>query len=179
MKKLIPIVSVTLLSAAFVGGACAADVQGKQKELQEKQQEVAEKQTELKQERKAEVVEHIQAVNQSMQQVSRASKIIGTNVKNATGENLGGIKELVLDPKSGQVVYAVVSFGGVLGVGNKLFAIPWKALTWNRDKENYVLDLDKATLKNAPGFDKKHWPDSSDKWDLLSNELNQFYHLNP
>jgi len=66
-----------------------------------------------------------------------------------------------------------------LGLGNKLFAIPWSVLHWTRDKEYYVLDLDKETLKNAPGFDKKHWPDSSNKWDLQREEINQFYHVNP
>ena len=66
-----------------------------------------------------------------MQQVSRASKIIGTKVKNSKGESLGDIKDLVMDPENGQVVYGVVSFGGILGMGDKLFAIPWGALVWN------------------------------------------------
>ncbi|QXP84910.1 PRC-barrel domain-containing protein [Methylococcus sp. Mc7] len=114
-----------------------------------------------------------------MQQVSRASKIIGTKVKNPNGENLGDIKELVIDPENGQVVYAVVSFGGVLGMGNKLFAIPWRALHWTRDKEYYVLDLDKDTLKKAPGFDKKHWPENSKKWEEQREALGQFYRVNP
>jgi sporulation protein YlmC with PRC-barrel domain len=179
MKTLISMVAVSFLSTAFVGTSCAADVQEKQQELQEKQQEVKEKQKELKQERRKESVERAQESNESMQQVSRASKIIGTNVKNPNGDNLGDIKELVLDPESGQVVYAVVSFGGVLGVGDKLFAVPWKALHWTRDKEYYILDVDKNTLKKAPGFDKKHWPDSSSKWDQWREELNQFYHVNP
>lgn len=171
MKKLIPIVAVSILSAAFVGTSCAADVQ-------EKQQEVKEKQTELKHERREESAERVQVSNQSMQQVSRASKIIGTNVKNPNGDNLGDIKDLVLDPESGQVVYVVVSFGGVLGVGDKLFALPWKALHWTRDKEYYVLDVDKSTLTKAPGFDKKDWPDSS-KWDQLREEVKEFYQVKP
>jgi len=179
MKTLISIIAVSCLSAVFVGTSCAADVQEKQQELQIKQQEVKAKQKELKQERQKESVERSQEANQEMQQVSRASKIIGTKVKNPKGENLGDIKELVLDPESGQVVYGVLSFGGVLGLGNKLFAVPWKALVWTRDKEYYVLDLDKDTLKKAPGFDKKHWPDSSNKWEQHREELNQFYHVNP
>ena len=178
MKKLIPIVALSFLSATLAGTSCAADVQEKQQELLEKQLEVKEKQKELKQERREESAERVQASNQSMQQVSRASKIIGTNVKNPNGDKLGDIKELVLDPESGQVVYVVVSFGGILGVGDKLFALPWKALHWTRDKEYYVLDVDKSTLKKAPGFDKKHWPDSS-KWDQLREEVNEFYQVNP
>ena len=119
MKKLIPILAVSFLSATFVGTACATDVQEKQQELLEKQQGVKEKQKELKHESREESAERVQASNQSMQQVSRTSKIIGTNVKNSSGDNLGKIKELVLDPESGQVVYAVVSFGGVLGMGGQ------------------------------------------------------------
>lgn len=179
MKTLIPIVAVSFLSATLVGTSCAADVQEKQKELIEKKQEVKEAQKELKQESRKELVESTQETNKEMLQVSRASKIIGTNVKNPNGDNLGGIKDLVLDPESGHVVYAVVSFGGVLGMGSKLFAIPWSVLHWTRDKEYYVLDLDKDTLKKAPGFDKKHWPDSSNKWDQQREEINQFYHVNP
>lgn len=179
MKTLIPIVAVSFLSATLMGTSCAADVQEKKQELIEKQQDVKEAEKELKQETTKAVIENAKEANKEMLQVSRASKIIGTNVKNPKGDNLGGIKELVLDPQSGHVVYAVVSFGGVLGLGNKLFAIPWSLLHWTRDKEHYVLDLDKETLKNAPGFDKKHWPDSSNKWDQLSEELNQFYRINP
>lgn len=179
MKTLIPILAVSFLSATLVGTSCAADVKEKQKELIEKKQEVKEAQKELKQENRKELVESAQEANKEMLQVSRASKIIGTNVKNPSGENLGGIKDLVLDPESGHVVYAVVSFGGVLGMGSKLFAIPWSVLHWTRDKEYYVLDLDKETLKKAPGFDKKHWPDSSSKWEQQREELNQFYRVNP
>jgi len=179
MKKLIPMVAVSLLSVTLAGTAYATDVEDKQKELTEKQQEVKETQKELSQENKKESVERAQVANESMQQVSRASKIISTNVKDTKGGKLGDIKDLVLDPESGQVVYAVVSFGGVFGVGNKLFAVPWKALHWTRDKEYYILDLDKATLKKAPGFDKKHWPDSSNKWEQQREELNQFYQIKP
>jgi sporulation protein YlmC with PRC-barrel domain len=179
MKTLISIVAVSFLSAAFVGTSCAADVQEKKQELLEKQQQVNEKQRELQQERRKESVERAKESNQSMQQVSRASKIIGTHVTNSSGDSLGDIKELVLDPESGQVVYAVISFGGVLGMGDKLFAVPWKALHWTRDKEYYALDVDKTTLKTAPGFDKKHWPDSSNKWDQQREEIYQFYHVNP
>jgi sporulation protein YlmC with PRC-barrel domain len=114
-----------------------------------------------------------------MQQISRASKIIGTDVKDSYGEKLGDIKELVLNPESGQVVYAVVSYGGAFGVGDKLFAVPWNALHWAHDKENYVLNVDKGTLKKAPGFDKDHWPDSASKWDQQREEIEQFYRVTP
>lgn len=168
MKSLISIVTISILSATLIGTAFAADVEAKKEELKEQQQDVKEAQKELKQE-----------TNKKMLEVSRASKIIGTDVKNPKGENLGGIKDLVLDPESGQVVYAVVSYGGVLGMGSKLFAIPWSVLRWTRDKDYYVLDMDKEALKKAPGFDKKHWPDSSNKWEQQREQINQFYRVNP
>lgn len=179
MKTFIYIVAVSFLSAAFMGSSFAGGVQEKQQQLQEKQQEVKEKQNELNEERQKESLERTEESNKAMQQVSRASKIIGTKVKNPKGENLGDIKDLVIDPENGQVVYGVVSFGGVLGMGDKLFAIPWDAISWNRDNKYYVLDLDKETLKKAPGFDKKHWPDTSNKWQRLREELNQFPFYHP
>jgi len=177
MKSFISIVAVSLASLILADAPYAADVQEKQKEVIEKQQQLQEKQSELTKERQKQSSELAQQSNKSMQQVSRASKIIGTTVKNANGDKLGDVKELVLDPESGQVVYVVVSFGGVLGVGDKLFAIPWKAFQWNHDKEFYLLNEDKSTLAKAPGFDKKHWPDSSNKWEQLRQEINQFYHV--
>lgn len=179
MKKLIPMVAVSFLSAALTGPLYADDVSEKQKDLLEKQEEVKEKQVELNQANKAVSKESAQAANKSMQQVSRASKITGAKVNNTTGDSLGDINDLVIDPESGEVVYAVVSFGGVFGVGDKLFAIPWRALHWSSDKEFYVLDLDKETLKNAPGFDKKHWPENSEKWEEQRQALGQFYRVTP
>ena len=120
MKKLIPLVTVSILSATLATTSYATDRQEKQKELIEQQQEVKETQQELVQENRKEFVKNTEKSNKAMQQVSRASKIIGSPVKNPSGESLGNIKELVVDPESGQVVYAVVSFGGILGLGNKL-----------------------------------------------------------
>jgi sporulation protein YlmC with PRC-barrel domain len=186
MKKLTPLLAVSLLSAVFVIPVHADEVKEKQNDLIEKQQElnkkqeeVREKQVELNQANKEVVVERAQEANRSMQQVSRSSKITGAKVKNTTGESLGDIKDLVIDPSNGQVVYAVVSFGGVMGMGNKLFAIPWRALHWTSPKDYYVLDLDKDTLKNAPGFDNKHWPANSEKWEEQREALGQFYRVTP
>lgn len=147
MKTLISVVAVSFLNAAFIGVSCAAD-------LQENQREVMEKQRELTDARHQQSLERSREANQVMQQISRASKIIGADVKNSKAENLGDVKELVLNPESGQVVYAAVSFGGVLGMGDKLFAVPWTALHWACYKEYYVLDVDKNELKKAPGLTK-------------------------
>jgi sporulation protein YlmC with PRC-barrel domain len=154
-------------------------VETKQDELMEKQDEVREKQQELMHASHKEAVDHAKKHNVSMQQVSRVSKILDTAVKNSNGDNLGDIKDLVLNPEDGQVVYAVIAFGGVFGMGDKYFAIPWRTLHWNPSTEHYVLNIDKTALEKAPGFDKNHWPDSSNKWEQLREEIDQFYCTNP
>lgn len=91
-----------------------------------------------------------------------ADTLIGNNVFNAAGENLGDIKEIMLDMRSGKVSYAVLSFGGFLGMGEKLFAVPWDALKLDTEEKRFVLNVDKAKLESAPGFDRNHWPDMAD-----------------
>jgi sporulation protein YlmC with PRC-barrel domain len=94
----------------------------------------------------------------------KASSIIGTNVVNPNGDSLGEVKEVVIDPRTGKIAYAVVSFGGFLGMGEKLFAIPFNAFEYSPTK-GYVLDVSKERLKDAPGFDPDHWPSMADeKW---------------
>jgi sporulation protein YlmC with PRC-barrel domain len=83
-----------------------------------------------------------------------------TDVINPTGQQLGNLKEIMLDVNTGQVAYAVLSFGGLLGMGDKLFAIPWQALHVDQDREKIVLNVKKEVLENAPGFDKDNWPQS-------------------
>ena len=95
----------------------------------------------------------------------KASSIIGSNVVNRLGDGLGDIKEVVIDPRTGRVAYAVVSFGGFLSMGEKLFAIPFSALEYNVTRSDYVLDVSKERMEDAPGFDKDHWPSMADeKW---------------
>ncbi|MDO8879594.1 MAG: PRC-barrel domain-containing protein [Coriobacteriia bacterium] len=91
-----------------------------------------------------------------------ASTLSGNPVVNGQGEDLGSIKELMLDINGGTVVYAVLSFGGFLGLGDKLFAIPWDAMTVEAGSERLVLDVPKEKLENAPGFDKDDWPETGD-----------------
>ena len=93
--------------------------------------------------------------------VLSASTIIGEKVVNTAGEHLGNIKELMIDLDGGLIAYAVLSFGGILGFGDKLFAIPWEALTIDEENHSMILDVDKELLKDAPGFDKDHWPDNA------------------
>lgn len=91
-----------------------------------------------------------------------ANTLIGDDVYNTSGENLGDIKEIMLDIQTGKVAYAVLSFGGFLGVGEKLFAVPWNALTLDTENKGFVLSITKEQLKAAPGFDKSDWPDMTD-----------------
>jgi sporulation protein YlmC with PRC-barrel domain len=107
----------------------------------------------------------------------KASSIIGTNVVNPKGESLGDVKEIVIDPRTGRVAYAVVSFGGFLSMGEKLFAIPFSAFKYNVTKNDYVLDVSKERLKAAPGFDSDHWPSMSDeKW---NRDVYKYYERPP
>jgi sporulation protein YlmC with PRC-barrel domain len=108
----------------------------------------------------------------------RASKWIGTDVEDPQGKDLGDVDDVVVDDPSGRVVYAVLSFGGFLGMGDKLFAIPWGALKPSlKDEKKLVLDVAKERLKSAPGFDKKNWPNMADRrWGL---DVHHYYGLEP
>src|ERR1035437_666603 len=88
----------------------------------------------------------------------KASNIIGASVVGPKNDSLGDIKELVIDPRTGKVAYAVVSFGGFLSMGEKLFAIPFSSFKYNAEEKKYVLDVSKEQLKAAPGFNSDHWP---------------------
>ena len=88
--------------------------------------------------------------------------ILGAKVINANREHLGTIEDLVIDTRDNRVAYVILSFGGILGLGDKNFAIPWEALAIDLSQKTALLDIEKDRLKNAPGFDKDSWPDMSD-----------------
>ena len=79
----------------------------------------------------------------------------------------------MIDTSKGKIAYAVVSFGGFLGIGDKYFAVPWEAFQVDREDEDFVLNVDKEKLENAPGFDKDNWP-SHAKHEYLTNVYNHF-----
>jgi sporulation protein YlmC with PRC-barrel domain len=85
--------------------------------------------------------------------------LTGYKVQNAAGEDLGKIDDLVVDQKSGRVLYAVLAFGGILGIGNRLAAVPWRRLRLREYQKAFLLNIDQETLQHAPTFDKEHWPD--------------------
>ncbi|MGH9763260.1 MAG: PRC-barrel domain-containing protein, partial [Blastocatellia bacterium] len=84
--------------------------------------------------------------------------VIGSKVINQQNEDLGKIEDIVIDAAAGRITYAVLSFGGFLGMGDKYFAIPWDALRFNLSDKHAILNVDKKILESAPGFDKDSWP---------------------
>jgi len=100
--------------------------------------------------------------DKKFRRVLAASTLDGDSVRNEAGEDLGTVDELMIDIPSGRVAYAVISFGGVLGLGSKLFAVPWDVLTVDEDEKCFIMNVDKRTLESAPGFDKDNWPDMAD-----------------
>ena len=100
-------------------------------------------------------------------------KIIGSRVLNMKGENLGVIKDIVVDIDTGRILYAVLDFGGFLGIGSKLFPVPWKSLAALPSEGIFFLDRSKEQLEKAPGFDKNTLPDMGDvHW---GRRITQFY----
>jgi sporulation protein YlmC with PRC-barrel domain len=95
--------------------------------------------------------------------VLAADTLTGDKVVNLQNEDLGKIEHLMIDLGTGRIAYAVLSFGGFLGMGDKLFAIPWSALTVDTLEKRFILQVDKELLKRAPGFDKEQWPNMADR----------------
>ncbi|GAB2490713.1 PRC-barrel domain-containing protein [Comamonas humi] len=106
-----------------------------------------------------------------------ANTLNGNDVYNRRGESLGDIKEIMLNMADGRVAYAVLSYGGFLGLGEKLFAVPWSALKLDTVYKRFVLDVEKDQLKNAPGFNKSDWPDMADK-DWIKT-IHDYYGITP
>jgi len=114
----------------------------------------------------------------AMYGVVSASKIIGETVVNLQGEKVGKIDELVIDAQKNRIMYAVLSFGGFMGMGNKLFAMPWEAFKFSATENKLILNVDKEKLKAAPGFEKgDEWPDFKDK--LWGESIYTYYNYTP
>lgn len=103
--------------------------------------------------------------------------ILGVKVINPKKENLGEIQEIVIEKVSGKIRYLVLSFGGFLGMGDKLFAIPWNAVHYNPVEDAFSLNMTKDKLNQAPGFDKNQPPDYSDQ--LWGEDIYKYYETTP
>ncbi|AOJ07892.1 PRC-barrel domain-containing protein [Burkholderia mayonis] len=109
--------------------------------------------------------------------VMAAGTLDGDKVYTTDGDDVGKIKEIMLDVRTGRVAYAVLSSGGLLGIGDKLLAIPWSALTLDTDRKCFLVSVSSERIKNAPGFDKSHWPTMADpNW---AASLHQYYGSTP
>lgn len=90
--------------------------------------------------------------------IMAADTLKGEDVRSPAGDVLGKITHIMLDVTQGTIAYAVLSFGSFLGMGEKLFAIPWHSMAMDVENQWFVLNVDRERLKNAPGFDKDRWP---------------------
>jgi hypothetical protein len=91
-----------------------------------------------------------------------SEKVEGTSVENPEGANLGVIRDVMIDKVSGQVAYAVLKYGSFLGMGGKLFALPWEVLEFDTERSAYVIDLPEDQLRGAPSYDESAQPNWSD-----------------
>lgn len=107
----------------------------------------------------------------------KATDLIGKNVVNSSNEDLGKIEEIVVDADSGRILYGVLSFGGFLGMGDKLFAVPWSSLDLPVEAKSFVLAVSKERLKAAEGFNKDRWPNFADQ--TWATKTHQFYERPP
>ena len=106
-----------------------------------------------------------------------AETLLGNDVYNLQDEDLGDIKEIMLDMRTGRVSYAVLSVGGCLGMGEKLFAVPWSALKLDTLNKRFTLNVEKGRLETAPGFNPDSWPDMADTtWE---KSIHDYYGTQP
>ncbi|MGH8490115.1 MAG: PRC-barrel domain-containing protein [Gammaproteobacteria bacterium] len=159
------------------------DVRDEQQDVREEQQEVLKGQRDEQQdvteerkdvmEEKQDVSEARRDLRQDLAQAHRAKTVIGMNVTNSQGEGLGKIHDLVLNFDDGDIAYVVISSGGLLGVGDTLHAVPWKALSLNSQADGFILNIDQTAWKNAPSFKDNDWPEVADRdW---NKQLESYY----
>ncbi len=110
-------------------------------------------------------------------QLIAASKVKGTNVYDTQGDALGSIYDVMLNKRQGAVAYAVLSFGGFLGIGDKYHALPWNKLQYSEDLGGYIVDVDKTTLDAAPAYSESDAPD----WSTpdYGNRIDEYYARSP
>lgn len=109
--------------------------------------------------------------------VLSASTLDDDDIYNLKGQKLGSIKEIMLDINTGRVCYVVLSFGGFLSMGEKLFAVPWSALTVDTENKRFLMDTDEERLKEAPGFDTDNWPNMADP--IWEKKVHSYYGTQP
>jgi hypothetical protein len=106
-----------------------------------------------------------------------SDKVVGTAVYNGQGEHLGSVDNLMVDKISGQVAYAVMSFGGVLGIGESYHPLPWRMLKYDLRQGGYVVDLDRRRLEGAPNYTASNLPNWSDR--TYGHRVDEYYGVPP
>ncbi|HEY1798954.1 MAG TPA: PRC-barrel domain-containing protein [Stellaceae bacterium] len=114
------------------------------------------------------------ATNETVNLIS-CDKVVGTAVYNRRGENLGSVYGLMLDKVNGQVSYAIMSFGGFLGIGERYHPLPWRALTYDTRLNGYVIDIDRNRLEAAPSYAQD--PDA--RWLGECDRIDAYYAIPP
>jgi len=108
--------------------------------------------------------------------VKACDQVCGKKVKNKSDQNLGKIKEIMLDKVNGHVVYVVLDTG-ILGIGGKYFALPWSIFHYDDEDDSFCVDISEERLKQAPGFDKDNWPDMADR--TWGKTVHEYYGSKP
>jgi sporulation protein YlmC with PRC-barrel domain/stress response protein YsnF len=109
--------------------------------------------------------------------VLSVGNLTGNDVVNVDGERLGTIATYGIDLEQGRIAYAVLSFGGFMGFGDKWFAVPWDAMQFSSHDRKFILNVNKELLEQAPGFDKDNWPSPDDRQFAL--EVYKYYGRTP
>ncbi|MBI4444853.1 MAG: PRC-barrel domain-containing protein [Acidobacteria bacterium] len=107
----------------------------------------------------------------------RATTIIGSKVRTHSHVHVGSIEDFVLDMETGKIAYAVLAAGGILGLGEKLFAVPFQSMLFDMEKKEFLIDVDLEKLKQAPGFDRNHWPKMGNR--VWGSQIHSFYGKRP
>jgi hypothetical protein len=118
----------------------------------------------------------MQTLDESASVIS-ASKVTGTNVYNAAGEPLGEIYDVMLDKRSGKIAYAIMSFGGFLGIGEQYHPLPWATLKYDTRQGGYVVGLTKEQLQGAPTYGFKETPPWGDR--AYETRIHDYYKTTP
>lgn len=107
----------------------------------------------------------------------RATRVEGTEVRNSAGEHLGSVDDLVIGKRDGQVKYAIMSFGGFLGIGEEYHPLPWEKLTYDEREGSYIVDLSKEELEGAPRYAREREFDWTDR--ESTRRINDYYGVPP
>jgi len=109
-------------------------------------------------------------INRSYNMTSKSARFVPSirlaqyDVVNKKGDDMGQVQTFVIDMHEGLIAFALVAFGGFLGITDKWFALPWIALEWHPETKKFILDMPEEVLKNAPGMDKDKWLEEIDRW---------------